>query len=193
MPLVAAMCWLVAVGALLAAALGARAIGGARVQASADATALAAAVGVDDAQAVASANGVTVESVEISDRAEVVVTDGDLRAGAAAELARPAWQGLQPAFRAALARAEVVLGMEIPIVSGLRTRAEQEALWANRHTNPYPVAVPGRSDHERGLAVDVPVGFAPALAAIGPTVGVCQPLPMSDPVHFVLCDMRPMR
>ncbi|MFN3218090.1 MAG: M15 family metallopeptidase [Acidimicrobiales bacterium] len=193
MVLVAIICWLVAVAALLLAGLGARAIRGAQVQAGADATALAAAVDPDDAAPVAAANDVAVESVTVTDRVEVIVGSSGVRAGAAAELFRPEWQGLQPGFRAALARAEALLGMRIPIVSGLRTRAEQEALWANRHTNPYPVAVPGTSLHERGLAVDVPLGFAPLLAGVGPSAGVCQPLPVSDPVHFVLCETRPTR
>ena len=190
---VAVICWLVAVVALLVAGLGARAIRGARVQAGADATALAAAVDPSSAAAVATANGVTVESVSVTDRVEVVVGSSAVRAAAAAELFRPEWRGLQPQFRAALARVEALLGQRVPVVSGFRSRAEQEALWAARHTNPYPVAVPGTSLHERGLAIDVPVGFAPLLAAVGPSAGVCQPLPVSDPVHFVLCDMRPMR
>lgn len=191
--LVALICWLVAVAALLVAGLGLRAIRGAQVQAAADATALAAAIEPGDAESVAAANDAAVESVVVTDRVEVVVGSAGVRADAAAELFRPQWRGLQPAFRAALARAEALLGVQIPIVSGLRTRAEQEALWANRHTNPYPVAVPGTSLHERGLAIDVPLGFAPMLAGVGPSAGVCQPLPVSDPVHFVLCETRPTR
>lgn len=191
--LVAVICWLVALGAVLVAGLGARAIRGAQVQAGADATALAAAIDPGDAARVAAANDVALESLTVTDRVEVIVGSSTVRAGAAAESFRPDWRGLQPAFRAALARAEALLGVRIPIVSGLRTRAEQEALWANRHTNPYPVAVPGTSMHERGLAVDVPLGFAPMLAGVGPSAGVCQPLPVSDPVHFVLCETRPTR
>lgn len=191
--LVAMVCWLVALGALVLAGLGARAIRGAQVQAAADATALAAAIDPGDAAAVASANGVVVESLTVTDRAEVTVGASTVRAAAAAQVTRPEWRGLHPALRAALARAEVLAGTRIPIVSGLRTRAEQEALWAARHTNPYPVAVPGTSLHERGLAVDVPLGFAPLLAGVGPSAGVCQPLPVSDPVHFVLCETRPTR
>lgn len=191
--LVAVICWLVAVAALLIAGLGVRAIRGAQVQAAADATALAAAIEPGAAAPVAAANDVAIESVIVTDRVEVIVGSVGVRAGAAAELFRPEWRGLQPAFRAALARVEALLGVRIPIVSGLRTRAEQEALWANRHTNPYPVAVPGTSLHERGLAIDVPLGFAPLLAGAGPSAGVCQPLPVSDPVHFVLCETRPTR
>ena len=72
-------------------------------------------------------------------------------------------------------------------MSGLRTRAEQEALWDRRHTNPYPVARPGTSDHERGLAVDIPRSEVPAVLAVAPHAGLCRPLPDTDPVHFVVC------
>ena len=102
---VAMICWLVAVAALLLAGLGARTIRGAQVQAGADATALAAAIDPSDAVVVAAANDVTVESMTVTDRVEVVVGSSSVRAAAAAELFRPEWRGLQPQFRAALARA----------------------------------------------------------------------------------------
>lgn len=193
LPLVALVCWLVAGVALLAAALGARALRQAQVQVGADAVALAEAVAPGGGAATAAANGVGVAELRVSDRVEVVVTLGEQRAAAAAELMRPGWQGLRPELRAALARAEVRLGETIPIVSGFRSRAEQEALWANRDTNPYPVAVPGTSMHEVGLAVDVPSGFVPRLVAVIGGTGLCQPLPESDPVHFVLCHVTPIR
>jgi hypothetical protein len=44
------------------------------------------------------------------------------------------------------------------VTSGLRTHAEQTRLWNNRHSNPYPVARPGHSRHESGLAADVTIG-----------------------------------
>jgi LAS superfamily LD-carboxypeptidase LdcB len=88
---------------------------------------------------------------------------------------------------AALARADGLLGHPVPVVSGLRTRAQQQALWDRRHTNPYPVARPGTSDHERGLAVDVSRSSVAELAAVAPAAGLCQPLPETDPVHFVVC------
>jgi hypothetical protein len=95
--------------------------------------------------------------------------------------------GLAPVMLAALARADGLLGRPVPVASGLRTRAEQEALWARRASNPYPVARPGTSDHERGLAVDVPRGFVGELLSVAGPAGLCQPLPESDPVHFVVC------
>ena len=61
------------------------------------------------------------------------------------------------------------------------------ALWAARAGNPYPVARPGTSAHERGRAVDVPRSFADRLAAVGPAAGLCRPLPRTDPVHFEPC------
>src|SRR3954468_17729562 len=49
-------------------------------------------------------------------------------------------------------------GEHFHITSGLRTRAEQERLWAGRGSNPYPVARPGTSRHESGRAADVTIG-----------------------------------
>ncbi|HEX2411432.1 MAG TPA: M15 family metallopeptidase [Solirubrobacteraceae bacterium] len=43
------------------------------------------------------------------------------------------------------------------VTSGLRTTAEQQRLWDNRHSNPYPVARPGTSRHEHGNAADVTI------------------------------------
>jgi hypothetical protein len=95
--------------------------------------------------------------------------------------------GLAPAMLAALDRADQLLGEVVPVASGLRTRAEQQALWDRRHVNPYPVARPGTSDHESGLAIDVPRRFVPRLLSVAAGAGLCQPLPESDPVHFVVC------
>jgi hypothetical protein len=47
------------------------------------------------------------------------------------------------------------------ITSGLRTHAEQQALWDARHTNPFPVARPGTSNHEHGDSADVTVNGRP--------------------------------
>lgn len=52
-------------------------------------------------------------------------------------------------------------GKPIDAVSGKRTTAEQRRLWENRASNPYPVAEPGSSKHERGAAVDATVGGRP--------------------------------
>jgi D-alanyl-D-alanine carboxypeptidase len=47
------------------------------------------------------------------------------------------------------------------ITSGLRTTAEQQALWDARHSNPFPVARPGTSNHEHGNSADVTVNGRP--------------------------------
>jgi hypothetical protein len=96
-------------------------------------------------------------------------------------------RGLSPAMLAALARADQLLGAPVPVVSGYRSRAQQEALWEQRGSNPFPVAAPGRSLHERGLAVDVPRGFVDRLLSVADQAGLCHPLPRTDPVHFVVC------
>jgi hypothetical protein len=60
-----------------------------------------------------------------------------------------------------LARLEALAakkGMKFHLTSGLRTHAEQERLWNNRGSNPYPVARPGTSRHESGNAADVTIG-----------------------------------
>lgn len=103
---------------------------------------------------------------------------GGARAGAAG--------GLAPAMRAALARAEQLLGQAVPVVSGYRSSRVQGALWANRASNPYPVAPPGSSVHEKGLAVDVPLAFVPRLASVAARAGLCQPV-AGDPIHFEVC------
>jgi hypothetical protein len=96
-------------------------------------------------------------------------------------------KGLAPAMRAALARAEQLLGRPVPITSGYRSTQAQAALYANRAYNPYPVAAPGSSMHEKGLAIDVPADFVPTLLAVAPKAGLCQPYPADDPIHFEVC------
>ncbi len=187
LPTVALVLWAIAGVSVLAAMVGERALDRSRAQAGADAVALAVAAGEEDAAALAARNGVRLERIEQGPEVDVVVSSGGATAAARARSSRQDWRGLDPRLQRALAAAEAALGHRIPIVSGLRTRADQERLWANRHRNPYPVAPPGTSLHERGLAVDVPLGVAAALARVGPLVGLCRPLPVSDPVHFVLC------
>jgi uncharacterized protein YcbK (DUF882 family) len=85
-------------------------------------------------------------------------------------------------------------GIEIKVTSGKRSTERQAALYANRANNPYPVARPGTSKHELGLAVDlVPTGARSSRisAAIGET-GEAQGLRWGgrfskpDAVHFEL-------
>jgi hypothetical protein len=58
-------------------------------------------------------------------------------------------------------------GESFDITSGLRTVAEQQRLWDNRGSNPFPVARPGTSLHQSGNAADVTVGGRPIQDAIG--------------------------
>lgn len=94
--------------------------------------------------------------------------------------------GLAPAMLAALHRADAVLGRPVPVTSGRRTRAEQQRLYDQRSTNAFPVAKPGSSRHESGLAIDVPLAIAERLARVSDRTGLCRPVP-DDPVHFELC------
>ena len=75
------------------------------------------------------------------------------------ELARVA--RLQPALRAAVpslvADVEQATGKHVAVTSGVRSTAEQQALWNARATSPYPVAAPGTSYHEYGAAVDLAI------------------------------------
>jgi hypothetical protein len=206
LPLAAAMLALVAVALVSLVPVG-RALGDrARARTAADAAALAGAVeGEQAASDLAADNGGELLEFERSgDEVVVRVRVGEADAFARARQAerRPGAPdatdgtgppgggdraGLAPAMLAALARADGLLGRPVHVVSGLRTRAEQEALWARRHDNPYPVARPGTSDHERGLAVDVSRSAVADLAAVAGIAGLCRPLPDTDPVHFVVC------
>jgi hypothetical protein len=167
----------------------------ARARTAADAAALAGALDGEPAAAeTAAANDAVVESFESAGTdVRVRVRVGDHVASARARSSSPTSglpSGLAPAVRAALARAEQLLGRTVPVTSGYRSPDEQRRLWLRRATNPFPVAAPGSSMHERGLAVDVPMSVADELATVGPTVGLCRPYPKADPVHFELCDRR---
>ncbi|HET9542190.1 MAG TPA: M15 family metallopeptidase, partial [Acidimicrobiales bacterium] len=183
-----------AVGAmLLLGGLGRRAVEGAQAQTAADAAALAAAAeGPPAAEELARLNGSTPADVEgtVGD-ATVTVRVGGADAVARAQSPPPpaggGTVGLAPDMVAAVTRAGALLGEPVPISSGWRSRAQQAALWARRSTNPYPVARPGTSMHERGLAIDVHRAFVARLRLVATAAGLCQPLPSADPVHFELC------
>jgi len=68
--------------------------------------------------------------------------------------------------------------------SGVRSTADQARLFADRANNPNPVAAPGTSRHERGLAVDIG-GMAPEQRAMLPQFGLGQPV-ANDPPHVEL-------
>ena len=181
--------------------IGAAGAARATARTAADAAALAgAADGRAAAEALASANGaelLSYEGIGLDTRVTVRVgpaqavgrarRGGGLGAGAGpGGGATGAVGGLAPAMKAALARAEQLLGEPVPVVSGYRSPERQAALWANRGSNPYPVAPPGSSMHEKGLAVDVPLAFVPRLAAVAAQAGLCHPH-ADDPIHFEVC------
>jgi D-alanyl-D-alanine dipeptidase len=174
---------------------GAGAADRARAQTAADAAALAGAAGGEaEARALAAANGGAVRSFEaaagdVRVRVDVRGATASARARAAAPGAGPgaAAGGLAPALQAALARAAQVLGEPVRVTSGYRSPADQRRLWAQRDANRFPVAPPGTSQHERGLAVDVAVAQADRLAAAAGSTGLCRPYPVADPVHFEPC------
>jgi hypothetical protein len=165
---------------------------------AADAAALAgAAAGRTAADELAKANG-----AELLDYKEIGLdTEVRVRLGAAEAVGRaqrrgdreggPAGagptKGLAAAMRAALGRAEQLLGRPVPITSGYRSPQQQAALYDDRASNPYPVAPPGTSMHERGLAIDVAADFVPTLLAVAAKAGLCQPYPGDDPIHFEVC------
>src|SRR5438552_2037519 len=68
---------------------------------------------------------------------------------------------LDPSLAAALDQARRTLArdginLDDYVTSGYRTYGEQARLYAARGSNPNPVASPGSSPHEKGLAVDIP-------------------------------------
>lgn len=83
-------------------------------------------------------------------------------------------------------------GTTLHVVSGLRTYGQQASLYANRASNRNPVAAPGTSKHEKGLAVDITLSGGRAnistAGAIGESLGLTWGGRFSkpDPGHFEL-------
>ena len=197
LPLLAAIIVVAGVAMFVIAELGRAATEHAQARTAADAAALAgAAAGESEAAKLAVVNGgrlVSYATAGDDTEVRVVVGDGDAAARARRYRAPVAGSkiGLAPQMLVAIATAEQLLGQEIPVVSGFRSNEQQQRLWDNRRTNRYPVAPPGRSLHEHGLAIDVPRSFVSTLLTVAADAGLCHPLPVRDPVHFVLC--RPLR
>jgi len=188
---VAALCAVVVAGLAM---VGSDALDAARAQTVADAGALAGSVaGRGGAErVVAEGNGTILSARSSSYEFDIVVRVGEATAAARARREPPTVgvgdrSGLAPAMLAALARAEQLGAGPIPVVSGYRSRAAQEALWARRADNPFPVARPGTSRHELGLAIDIPLSAVAALGRVADQAGLCHPLPERDPVHFIVC------
>ena len=90
-------------------------------------------------------------------------------------------------IRRNLPRVARSLGFDARVTSGYRSRAAQTRLY-NRYLQglqSYPVAPPGTSDHEKGLALDVVSTNPDKLVSLLTEVGLFWAGP-SDPVHFSL-------
>lgn len=87
---------------------------------------------------------------------------------------------LQSPAKHALQKAINDRGIPMQVNSAYRTIAQQMLLYNNRFNNPNPVAPPGASNHQTGLAIDIedPRGWEPYLMRYG-----WNPLP-GDPPHF---------
>lgn len=90
-------------------------------------------------------------------------------------------------------------GIRLQVTSGYRSTERQAQLYAQRSSNPNPVAPPGTSKHEKGLAVDaVPVDSGSA--AVWQTIGAAArasgliwggDFKRPDKVHFELSTTQP--
>lgn len=96
------------------------------------------------------------------------------------DLSNAAFPYLQAPAKQALQQAINSRGMPMQVNSAYRTVAQQMLLYCDRFNNPNPVAPPGRSNHQTGLALDIadPRGWEPYLVRYG-----WKPL-RGDPPHF---------
>ncbi len=96
------------------------------------------------------------------------------------DLLDAAFPYLQPQAKQALQKAINDRGIPMQVNSAYRTIAQQMLLYNDRFNNPNPVAPPGQSNHQTGLAIDIedPGGWEPYLIRFG-----WSPLP-GDPPHF---------
>jgi N-acetylmuramoyl-L-alanine amidase len=96
------------------------------------------------------------------------------------DLENAAFPYVQTSAKAALQRAIEARGEKLLVNSSYRTVAQQMLLYNDRFNNGNPVAPPGKSNHQTGLAIDIedPRGWEPYLMEQG-----WQPL-AGDPPHF---------
>lgn len=96
------------------------------------------------------------------------------------DLLDAAFPYVQSAAKQDLQRAIQDRGTKLLVNSCYRTIAQQMLLYNDRFANPNPVAPPGASNHQTGLAIDIedPRGWEPFLMRYG-----WNPLP-GDPPHF---------
>ncbi len=96
------------------------------------------------------------------------------------ELGSAAYPFVPPAAKLALQKAIEKRGRKLVVNSAYRTLAQQMLLYNGRFNNPNPVAAPGKSNHQSGLALDINdrEGWLPFLQGSG-----WQPL-AGDPPHI---------
>jgi len=96
------------------------------------------------------------------------------------DLSDAAFPYVQASAKQALQRAIQDRGIKMLVNSCYRTIAQQMLLYNDRFNNPNPVAPPGASNHQTGLAIDIedPRGWEPYLMKYG-----WNPLPNDEP-HF---------
>jgi len=96
------------------------------------------------------------------------------------DLSDAAFPYVQASAKQALQSAIQDRGMKMQVNSAYRTIAQQMLLYNDRFNNGNPVAPPGTSNHQTGLAIDIedPRGWEPYLMKYG-----WNPLP-GDPPHF---------
>jgi N-acetylmuramoyl-L-alanine amidase len=95
------------------------------------------------------------------------------------ELGNAAFPFVPPAGKEALRKAIAKRGETLVVNSAYRTLAQQVLLYNNRSNNRNPVAAPGTSNHQSGLALDIEDrdGWEPFLSPLG-----WEPLD-GDPPH----------
>lgn len=78
-------------------------------------------------------------------------------------------------------------GFNARVTSGFRSKAKQKKLYElyQAGLSPYPVAVPGTSDHEIGAAIDVVSDNQDKLVSLLTAAGLFWAGP-SDPIHFTM-------
>jgi hypothetical protein len=96
------------------------------------------------------------------------------------DLLNTAFPYVQSPAKQALQKAIQDRGQTMQVNSAYRTIAQQMLLYNDRFNNSNPVAPPGASNHQTGLAIDIedPTGWEPYLMQYG-----WNPLP-GDPPHF---------
>lgn len=95
-------------------------------------------------------------------------------------------EGANPQLRAAVERMIADSNGKLSLTSGVRTNAEQTALYNASDHSGTMVAAPGTSNHEKGLAADIG-GDMDYLAQVAPRYGLHMPMSY-EPWHVELAD-----